>query len=316
MRILITGGAGFIGSHVVDLLIQKGYSVAIVDNLSTGKKRNINPRARFYKLDIKSPKLKEVFKKEKPKAVFHFAAQISVRKSTHDPIADAKENILGSLNVLENCVKHKVKKIIFTSTGGAMYGDAKVIPTPETYPTRPVSPYGVAKLTVEHYLHYYHKIYGLSYVALRLANVYGPRQDPFGEAGVVAIFTNALLIGKRPIIYGTGKQTRDFVFVGDVAEAVSKALHRKTDGIFNIGTGRETSVQELFSALKKITASKQEVRRGPDRLGEQERSCLECGEAENVLGWNPQNPLEQGLRETVDFMRIQSSSMRRESLQK
>ncbi|MDP3900873.1 MAG: NAD-dependent epimerase/dehydratase family protein [bacterium] len=296
---LVTGGAGFIGSHVADRLIEEGHRVVVVDDLSSGSRKNLNPKATFIKLDIQSPKLKEVFRKERPEAVFHFAAQIDVRKSVQDPVADAKVNILGSLNLLENCVKHKVKKVVFASTGGAIYGDADVIPTPESYPAHPVSPYGVAKLSVEHYLHYYHKIFGLPYVVLRFANVYGPRQDPFGEAGVVAIFTNALLSGKRPTIYGSGRQTRDFVFVGDAAEAALKGLGRKKVGIFNVGTGKQTSVQELLRALQTIVGSSLGAKKGPARPGEQQKSCLAWSGARRALGWKPKHALREGLRETV-----------------
>lgn len=295
----MTGGAGFIGSHVADRLVKEGYRVVIVDNLSTGKKKNLNSEAKFIELDIRSPKLKDVFSKERPEAVFHFAAQIDVRKSVQDPVEDAEINIVGSLNVLENCVRYKVKRVIFASTGGAIYGDASVIPTPETYLPAPVSPYGVAKLSVERYLHYYHTVHGLSYISLRFANVYGPRQDPLGEAGVVAIFTNALLSGKRPTIFGTGKQTRDFVFVEDVADAAFRALSSKAVGVFNIGTGKETSVKELFGILRDITDSKLEIKSGPARLGEQQRSCLKWNGAERALGWKPEHTLPGGLEKTV-----------------
>ena len=221
---LVTGGAGFIGSHLVDKLIQKGYRVVVIDNLSTGSRKNLHTKAVFYKVDIQSFKVAGIFKKEKPHILFHFAAQIDIRKSVKDPVKDAKINNLGSLNLFENCVKYGTKKVIFASTGGTIYGEADVVPTPESYPLKPISPYGVAKLTIENYLHYYHVVHGIPYVALRFANVYVPRQNSSGEAGVVAIFINRLLSGKTPVIYGDGKHTRDFVFIDDVAEAICKSL--------------------------------------------------------------------------------------------
>ncbi len=266
-KILVTGGAGFIGSHIVDALISRGHRIVIVDNLSRGKKENINQKAKFYKIDIRDKKLENVFKKEKPNFVCHHAAHIDLRESVRDPIFDAENNIIGSLNILQNCVKHKVKKIIFASTGGALYGEAKTIPTPESYPAAPLSPYGVAKLSVEYYLHYYFKMFGLPYIALRYANVYGPRQNAHHEAGVIAIFTERMLREKQPTIFGDGRQTRDYVFVGDVVQANILAIKSKKVGFYNVGTGIETSVNQLFKKLKKITGAKIEELHGPAAPG-------------------------------------------------
>ena len=300
-KILITGGAGFIGSHLADKLIEQGHQVVIVDNLSTGRKENLNPKAKFYELDIASLELSNLFKIEKPEAVFHLAAQIDVRKSVADPVEDARTNILGSLNLLENCKKFNIKKIIFISTGGAIYGDADIVPTPETHPALPVSPYGVAKLSIEKYLNYYYQIFGLNYTVLRLANIYGPRQDPLGEAGVVAIFCNKLLKNEQPIIYGDGKQTRDYVFVEDVVNAGILALKQDKIGIFNVGTEKETSVNELFQKLTEVMDLKIEPIYKPSRTGEQQRSCLDYSKIKQELGWEAKYSLEQGLSKTIKW---------------
>lgn len=299
MKILITGGAGFIGSHLTDALIEKGNEILIIDNLSSGKMENVNPKAEFYKLDIQSPEISEIFKKNKPEAVFHLAAMIDVRKSVEDPAKDAETNILGSLNVLENCRKNGVEKIIFASTGGAIYGDADIIPTPESYPEFPLSPYGIAKLTIEKYLNYYHKIFGLSFVALRLSNVYGPRQNSEGESGVVAIFCDKIFLGRQPVINGDGEQTRDYVFVDDVVEANILALEKDKIGVFNVGTGKETSVNEVFKKLKNLSKTEIKGIYGPAMKGEQKRSCLDFSKIEKELGWTPKYDLERGLAETI-----------------
>lgn len=301
VRVLVTGGAGFIGSHLVDRLIKEGYKVVVVDNLSSGKRKNLNLKAKLYKINICSSGLSRIFQKERPKVVYHFAAQIDVRKSVENPIDDAKINILGSLNLLENCRKFRTKKIIFASTGGAIYGDAKVVPTPESYPESPLSPYGVEKLTIDKYLYYYFQVFGLSFISLRLANVYGPRQNSKGEAGVVAIFTDKMLSGQQPIIYGSGRQTRDFVYVKDVVEASVLALEKNKVGIFNIGTAKETDINTIFRKLKRLTGSNcKEVHRS-EKPGEQRRSCLDCSLAKKELGWQPKYSLEQGLKETVNY---------------
>lgn len=302
MKFLVTGGAGFIGSHLVDRLIKEGQNVIVIDNLSTGKKENLNKKAKFYKVDILSPKISEIFKKEKPKIIFHFAAQIDLRKSVKNPIEDAKTNILGSLNILENCKKFKVKKIIFASTGGAIYGEARILPTPETYFENPLSPYGTAKLAVEKYLNYY-QIFGLSYISLRLSNVYGPRQNSKGEAGVIAIFCDKMLSGGQPIIYGNGKQTRDFVFVDDVVEASILAMKSGKTGIYNIGTAKETDINTIFKKLKGLTHSNCKEVHGPEKIGEQKRSCLDFKKAKKELGWRPKYDLDKGLKKTIEWFK-------------
>jgi UDP-glucose 4-epimerase len=301
-KILVTGGAGFIGSHLVDALIERGHKVVVIDNLSTGKKENINKKAKFYKIDICSPKIGEIFKKEKPEIVFHFAAQINVRKSVENPLFDAKVNILGSLNVIQNFLKlrtsnFQLPKIIFASTGGAIYGETKKIPTPENHPANPISPYGIAKLTVENYLRFYKENFGLKFISLRFSNVYGPRQDPKGEAGVVAIFIDKLLKKERPTIFGDGNQTRDFIFVEDAVSACLKAMEYKGEKeIFNIGTGIETSINELYEIISKLLRTKIKPKYAPEKPGDLKRSCLDISLAKRELKWRPKFDLEKGLR--------------------
>lgn len=300
-KVLVTGGAGFIGSNVADRFISLGHKVVIIDNLSTGFKENVNPKARFYKVDINSKKIEQVFKDEKPEILCHHAAQIDVRKSVADPIFDAKVNIEGTLNLLNNCVKYKTKKVIFASTGGALYGEQDYFPADEKHPERPLSPYGIAKLAIEKYLYFFRESYGLDYVSLRYANVYGPRQNPWGEAGVVAIFTQRLLSGEKAIINGVGKQTRDYVYVKDVVVANLLALKHTESDFFNIGTGIETNVNAIFRLLKKNTGSKQKEIHGLKKPGEQKRSVLDYSKAKKILGWSPKYRLEEGMEETVKY---------------
>lgn len=300
-KILVTGGAGFIGSNVADRFISLGHKVVIIDNLSTGFKENVNPKARFYKVDINSKKIEQVFEDEKPEILCHHAAQIDVRKSVADPIFDAKVNIEGTLNLLNNCVKYKTKKVIFASTGGALYGEQDYFPADEKHPERPLSPYGIAKLAIEKYLYFFRESYGLDYVSLRYANVYGPRQSPWGEAGVVAIFTQKFLSGEKAIINGDGKQTRDYVYVKDVVTANLQALKHTESDFFNIGTGIETNVNAIFRLLKKNTGSKQEEIHGLKKPGEQKRSVLDYSKAKKILGWSPKYRLEEGMEETVKY---------------
>jgi len=311
MKILVTGGAGFIGSHLVDRLIKEGHKVVVIDNLSTGRKENVDPRAKFYKIDIQNPKIAEVFKKEKPEVVFHYAAQIDLRKSVENPIENAKINILGSLNLLQNFIsinqsnQHKLasKKFIFASTGGAIYGEADIVPTPETYSELPLSPYGIEKLIIDKYLNYYFKVFGLPFISLRLANIYGPRQNSKGEAGVIAIFCDKMLSGEQPIINGDGNQTRDFVCVDDVVEANILAMKSKKIGIYNIGTAKETNINTIFRKLKTLTNSKYKEIHAPEKPCEQKRSCLDFSKAEKELNWCPKYDLDKGLKETINWFK-------------
>ena len=301
-KVLITGGAGFIGSHIADRLIDEGYEVIVVDNLSSGREKNVNKRAGFYKTDIQDAQLEAIFQKEKPDYVCHHAAQIDVRRSVSDPIFDASVNVLGTINILQNCIAHKVKKIVFASSGGAIYGEQEIYPAPETHPLRPISPYGITKLVAEHYLYYYKVIYGLDYTALRYANVYGPRQNHLGEAGVVAVFAQKMLQGECPVINGDGTQTRDFVYVGDVVNANMSAIRNdSSDNVFNIGTGIETSVNEVFNHLKGIINPSIEEKHGPQKKGEQRRSVLNYAKAKEILRWEPKTSLLEGLKKTVEY---------------
>lgn len=304
MKILVTGGAGFIGSHVVDQYIDAGHEVLVIDDLSTGKKDNLNPKAKFFQLDIRSQQAADLIIKEKPDVLNHHAAQMDVRKSVEDPQFDADVNIKGLLNLMEAFKKAgSLKRTIFASTGGAIYGDADQIPTPETYPTRPICPYGVSKLSSEHYLYYYHQVFNLPYTVLRYGNVYGPRQNPHGEAGVVAIFTQKMLKNEPAVINGPGKQTRDFVFVKDVAFANKLALEKNINGIFNIGTGKQTNVNTIFRTLKELTKTKIEEKHGPARAGEQQKSCLDYSKAQAKLDWQPQVDIKTGFKKTVDWFK-------------
>lgn len=303
-KILVTGGAGFIGSHLTDRLIREGCKVVVIDNLSTGEKENLNRGARFYKADVLSSEIFKIFAKEKPEAVFHFAAHIEARMSVEDPVSDAKANILGTLNVLDACRKSGVKKIIFASSGGEIYGDAKEIPTPETYAPDPISPYGVAKLAVEGYLNSYFKIFKIPFISLRLGNVYGPRQNPKGEAGVIAIFTNKMLKKEESLfIHGDGKQTKDYIFISDVIDASVLSFEKGLEGVLNIGTGKETSVMDIFSKIKKLTNSEIKAKHTAFPKIGFKRGCLSVKKAKKTLGWRPKINLEKGLEITVDWFK-------------
>lgn len=304
MKILVTGGAGFIGSNVVDAFIAAGHEVAIVDNLTTGKKENLNPKAFFYNLDIRDNRLIEAVAEFAPDIINHHAAQIDVRKSLSEPIYNAEVNEIGSLNLLEAAVKCKVGKIIFASTGGAIYGEVdEKDGADENHPQEPISPYAITKRTVEMYLHAYHVNFGLNYTVLRYGNVYGPRQDPLGEAGVIAIFCGKMLEGQVPTIYGDGKQLRDYVYVGDVAQASLLALNKGVNQIFNVGTGKGTSVNELFAILKQILGFKPEVAYAPSRAGELFRSVLNVGKIRKEFGWEPRSDIKKGLELTLAWYR-------------
>jgi len=303
MKILVTGGAGFIGSHIVDRLVQEGYEIAVVDNLSTGKRRQVNRAAKFYRTDIRSGWLERVFRRERPVVVCHHAAQMDVRRSVRDPVFDAETNILGMLNVLRHAIKYGVRRVLFASSGGAVYGEPEKLPVSEDHPVRPASPYGISKAVGDEYLRYFREADGLEFVSLRYANVYGPRQDPHGEAGVVGIFTQKMLLGEQPIINGNGRQTRDFVYVDDVVEANVAALNTAAHGIYNVGTGRETSVNELFSLLAGLINPAIREVHGPAKKGEQQRIALDASKFHRELDWEPKVSLEDGLARTVEYYR-------------
>lgn len=303
MKILVTGGAGFIGSHVVDLFLEKGYEVVVVDDLSTGRPSNLNPAAKFYQVDIRSDALGEVFEKERPDIVNHHAAQMDVRRSIVEPVFDAEVNVIGSIKLLEYARQYGVKRVIYISTGGAVYGEPEYLPCDEAHPINPICQYGASKHTVEHYLYLYHHIYGLDYTVLRYPNVFGPRQDPHGEAGVVAIFTGKMLKGEQAHVNGDGLQERDFVYVGDCARANLLALEQERNGIFNLGWGYGTNINQIFDTLSEITHYElPRVHRAAIK-GETSRIYLSAEKAKRELGWKPLVSLEEGLEKTVDYFR-------------
>jgi UDP-glucose 4-epimerase len=301
VKILVTGGAGFIASHITDALINEGHSVTVADNLSMGFEKNVNPKAKFVKADICDTGLLELFEKEKFDVVNHHAAQMDVRKSVADPTYDANTNIIGTINLLQHCIKTGVKKFMFASTGGAVYGEQSYYPADENHPTFPCSPYGISKLAVEKYLYFFKFQYDLNYTVLRYANIYGPRQNNKGEAGVVAIFTTKLLSNGQPVINGTGNQTRDYVYVGDVVKANLLTLNDDACDIYNVGTGKETDVNELFNKLNKIIESKNEEKHGPPAPGEQMRSVIASDKLFKKFNWKPSTTLDEGLKPTVEF---------------
>lgn len=305
MNILLTGGAGFIGSNIADAYIEAGHSVIVVDDLSSGVIENVNPKAKFYKLDIQSPAMENVFRENKVELINHHAAQMDVRRSVADPKFDASINILGMLNTFELGLRYGVTKVIFASTGGAIYGEQDYFPADEEHPLRPLSPYGITKLATEKYLFYYGAVHGIQHVILRYANIYGPRQNPHGEAGVVAIFASKMLSGQQPTINGDGKQTRDYVYVGDVVQANILALSCTSSGTFNIGTGLENDVNTLYGLIRRYTGSNFPEKHGPSKMGEQLRSVIDAGRAKEKLGWGARVSLEDGLKETVEFFRAQ-----------
>lgn len=299
IKILVTGGAGFIGSNLVDRLIAQGHKVVVVDDLSTGKKSYVNQQAKFYKLDIRSNELAKVFAREKIEVVYHLAAQIDVRKSVADPVFDVDVNINGGLNLLENCQRFKVKKIIFASTGGAIYGETEEIPTTEYAPTYPASPYGINKLALEKYLNYYFQVYGLNYAILRFANVYGPRQFKGGEAGVIAIFIDNAVKGLESNQYGDGQQTRDFVYVDDITRALDLARDIDCRGEINIGFGREINLLEIRQEIEAALGETIKIKEEPGKVGEQRRSVLSRERAKAVLNWEPEVDLKEGIKRTI-----------------
>lgn len=302
-RVLVTGGAGFIGSHVVDAMLSEGYEVVVVDNLESGGRENLHPDVPIVETDLRDPELSRVFQEHRPRFVCHLAAQASITKSIRGPLVDADANIIGSLNVLEECRKNGVEKILFSSSGGAMYGEPITLPCGEDHPVQPLSPYGAAKAAVELYLPIYQSLYGLKYSALRYANVYGPRQSPAGEAGVVAIFAGRMLNGKPVFINGSGEQERDFVYVEDIARANVLALTAGDDEAFNLGSGVGSSVNEIFSRLSTLTGYGLEPEHRPQPDGEVFKIVLNAEKARDMLGWEPRVPLEEGLSRAVESLR-------------
>jgi len=300
MKILVTGGAGFIASHITDAYINAGHEVHILDNLSTGLEINLNPKAKFINLDINSPEIRELFKAEKYDFISHHAAQMNVRVSVGDPIFDATTNILGSLNLFEAAKDTGVKKITFASSGGTIYGEQDYFPADEEHPTRPCSPYGIAKLSVEKYLFYYKEVYGLDYVSFRYGNVYGRRQNPHGEAGVVAIFINKMLAGEQPVINGDGLITRDYVYIDDVVRANVLALNDEVSGIYNITNAVETNVNTIFRGIKDLLKSNAEEFHGPAKAGEQRRSVCSFDKIKSMHGFEPKFSFADGLKLTVE----------------
>jgi UDP-glucose 4-epimerase len=305
MRILVTGGAGFIGSHTVDALVTAAvHQVAVIDNLSAGKREQLNPGAHFYEADIRDAgEVGRIIAIERPEVIVHFAAQMDVRRSVADPAFDAQVNLVGFLNLMEAARHHGLRRVVFSSTGGAIYGEQDTFPADESHACRPVSPYGVAKFSTESYLFFYKAQYGIDYAAMRYANVYGPRQDPHGEAGVVAIFCGRLLADQPVTIFGDGEQTRDYVYVGDVVRANVAAVTAAVNGPINIGTGIETSVNRLYAALAAAAGSNREPAYAAARPGEQSRSVIAATRAGRELGWRPEITIEDGLRRTYQFFK-------------
>lgn len=305
MKVLVTGGAGFVGSHVVDAYIREGHEVVVVDNLSSGRLENVNPKAKFYLMDIRSKELEKVFELERPDVVNHHAAQKSVPKSVEDPMFDADVNVLGLINLLNNCVKYEVQKFIFISSGGALVGDAEVIPTDETVEPKMISPYAITKYVSEKYLHFYAVTYGLKYLVLRYANIYGPRQIPEGECGVIPIFFNNYLEGKPSVLMAYADQprgtTRDYIYVEDAAEANVLGLTLGENEVLNIGSGIEIHIEDIYLKMQEVLGHNLPLERTSERVGDVKRSCLDSSKAKRVLGWEAKVTLEEGLRKLRDY---------------
>lgn len=308
-KVLVTGGAGFIGSHLVNGLLDNGYSVAVVDDLSSGQLRNLDHRATFYHAPINDQRVKQIIQREGPEIIFHLAAQSSVRQSTLDPVADADSNVLGTIRLLDAAASEGVEKIVFSSTGGAIYGNPDTVPCNEDTPVNPLTPYALSKYVSELYLELFYRTYGLQYTILRYANVYGPGQDPNGEAGVIAIFAGLMLRGRSPNIYGDGEQERDFVYVSDIVEANLAAMYRGDGRIYNIGAGEPVTINRIYSLLQECTEFRQEPVYRPRRAGDVLKIALDYSRATGELGWEPKTPLEEGLRHSVDYVR--EASVRR-----
>jgi UDP-glucose 4-epimerase len=303
MKIMVTGGAGFIGSHVTDMLIEAGHQVAVVDDLSTGRRSNLNPDAAFYEVDIRSPEMERVFSQEKPEVICHHAAQMDVRRSMDDPLFDADVNIIGSIKLAQLAIRHGTRKFIHISSGGAAYGEPEYLPCDEDHPIKPLCHYGASKYTFELYLHVFNANYNLDYSVIRYPNVYGPRQDPNGEAGVVAIFTGRMLRGEQVTINGSGEQVRDYVYVTDCARSNLMLLEQGSGHIYNLGFGIGTTVNEIFNKLKNITGYTKPALYGPAKIGETFKIYLDAGRAKSELGWRPTILLEEGLTRTVEYFK-------------
>ncbi len=303
MKILVTGGAGFIGSHIVDSYIHAGHEVIVFDNLITGSLKNLNNKAKFYNIDINDAQCINLIEQEKPEIINHHAAQIDLRASVNDPLSDIKINVMGLVNLLEAGKNNNLKKVIFASSGGAVYGIQKQFPATESHSTNPISPYGINKLMCEKYLYYYLQQYQIPYISLRYANVYGPRQSIIGEAGVVSIFLKKLLKGEKAIINGDGLQTRDYVFVQDVVASNLLALNQAPAGEYNVGTGQETTVNKLFEILKRLTMSEVDETHGTPIPGEQPRSCISSSKIQQALGWQIKTKLDKGLELTTNWFK-------------
>ncbi len=306
MRALVTGGAGFIGSTLVDALLATGAEVTVVDDLSHGRRDYVPAGAAFHELDIVDDRLGALVGLVAPEVVFHLAAQVDLRRSIADPVQDTRINVLGTVNVLHACAIAGVRRVVFASSGGALYGDTRVLPTPETHPSVPASGYGAAKLAGETYGAVFQQVHGLQFIALRYANVYGPRQDPHGEAGVVAIFAERLLAGSDAVINGDGSQTRDYVYVDDVVAANLRAAETSALDAYNVGTGYQCDVNTLYAHIARAAGSDREAQHGPAKPGEQQVSCLDASLAASVLDWRPRVPLEEGIARTVEWFSHQA----------
>jgi UDP-glucose 4-epimerase len=309
VKILVTGAAGFIASHVADAYLQAGHDVVILDDLSRGKKENLPAKCRFYCCDIRNRQaVQSIFAAEKPVLVNHHAAQMDVRRGVREPLYDAEVNILGGINLIEAAIASGAKRFIYAGTGGAGYGEPQQMPVPEDYPIHPITPYGVSKHTVEHYLFTFRALYDLEYVVLRYGNVYGPRQSSQGEAGVFAIFAEQLLSGAQPVIYGDGSKIRDYVYISDVVKANLAALDRGTGEIFNISSGVETSDQEVFELVRRLLGKSVRPKHAPVRPGEIRRICLDISKAGRLLGWTPRMSLAEGASQTIAYFQETAST--------
>ncbi len=307
MKILVTGAAGFIASHVADAYVNAGHEVVILDDLSRGSRRNLNPKCRFYQCDIRDREaIQQVFLLEKPTIVNHHAAQMDVRRGVREPLFDAEVNILGSLNLIEAALANGAERFIYIASAGAGYGEPKQMPVPEDSPINPITPYGISKHTIEHYLFTFHFLYGLEYVVLRYGNVYGPRQSSQGEAGVFAIFSEQMLAGVQPVIYGDGAKIRDYVYISDVVAANVAALERGTGEILNISSGVQTTDQEVFNLVRDLLGKSIHTQYVPRRPGEIDRICLDISKAERLLDWKPEVSLTEGARRTVTYFKEQA----------